>query len=69
MEMLDFNQSCAFADRILMINRGSLIAEGSPDEVVNAEAMSELFGVRLRLVQPEGLSYALCVPEGIDQDC
>jgi iron complex transport system ATP-binding protein len=45
----DLNLAAAFADRILLLNEGRLFALGSPAEVLTAENIREVFGVKVLL--------------------
>ncbi len=41
----DLNLASRFADRILMLSAGALVAEGSPGEVLTSDLLEEVFGV------------------------
>lgn len=43
----DLNLAARYADRMLVISRGQVAAEGRPAEVLTAEMLAEVFGVRL----------------------
>ena len=45
----DLNTAAEFADRILLLKLGKLIAAGKPQEVLTAENLHETFGVRVIL--------------------
>lgn len=47
----DLNTAAEFADRILLLKLGKLIAAGKPREVLTAENLHETFGVRVFLDQ------------------
>jgi len=49
----DLNLAARFADQIVMLNGGCLIAEGSPSEVLTTERIEQVFGVTPSLVQTE----------------
>ena len=50
----DPNQAMAFADRVSLLRSGELIASGPPAEVLTAERLSELYGIRVALAQAPG---------------
>jgi iron complex transport system ATP-binding protein len=50
----DPNQAMAFADRVSLLRSGQLIASGPPAEVLTAERLSELYGIRVELAQTPG---------------
>ena len=45
----DLNLAAAFADEIIMLKVGKIAAKGSPAEVLNAENVADVFGVRVLL--------------------
>ncbi|WP_437882253.1 ABC transporter ATP-binding protein [Pseudomonas sp. LRF_L74] len=42
----DLNLAAAFCDRLYVLANGRLVAEGSPEQVLNAELLLHVFGVR-----------------------
>ena len=49
----DLNLAARFADQILMLNGGRIIAHGTPSEVLTTERISQVFGVEPTMVQTE----------------
>ncbi len=47
----DLNLAARFADQILMLNGGRIVATGTPAEVLTAERIGEVFGVEPTMVQ------------------
>lgn len=47
----DLNLAAAFADEIIMLKDGQIAAKGTPAEVLNAENVADVFGVRVLLDQ------------------
>ena len=47
----DLNLAAAFADEIIMLKDGWIAANGTPAEVLNAENVADVFGVRVLLDQ------------------
>jgi iron-chelate-transporting ATPase len=43
----DLNQAAAVADRIALLDRGRVRAAGTPAEVLEADALSETYGIRI----------------------
>ena len=43
----DLSLAAQFADRIWMMNQGKIIANGSPEDVLNAENLKTVFGIKL----------------------
>jgi iron complex transport system ATP-binding protein len=42
----DLNMARSFSDRILVLNRGELVADGKPHDVVNAKLLEQVFEVQ-----------------------
>lgn len=47
----DLNLAARFADQILILNEGRIVAGGSPSEVLTAESILNVFGVEPRFVE------------------
>ncbi|TFC47382.1 ATP-binding cassette domain-containing protein [Cryobacterium sp. TMT1-21] len=45
MALHDLNLAAAYCDRILLLNRGRLVASGTPDEVLRPLIIAEVYGV------------------------
>jgi ABC-type cobalamin/Fe3+-siderophores transport system ATPase subunit len=41
----DLNQACRYADEIIAMKGGSIVAQGEPAEIVTAELVHEVFGI------------------------
>jgi len=50
----DLNQSAAFADRLILLRDGAVVAEGAAAEVLRAEVLSEVYGVELECIDRPG---------------
>ncbi|MGP3966611.1 ABC transporter ATP-binding protein [Streptomyces sp. 6N223] len=49
MVLHDLNQACRYADHIVAMKAGQVVAEGTPDEVITEETVDEVFGLRCRI--------------------
>jgi len=49
----DLNLAARFADQILMLNGGRVVAHGTPAEVLTTERIEQVFGVEPTMVQTE----------------
>lgn len=47
--MHDLNLAARFADRLVVLSRGHLVAEGSPETVLSAELLARVWGVQAEL--------------------
>jgi iron complex transport system ATP-binding protein len=50
----DLNLSAAFADELILLNQGSVAARGSADQVLRAELLSEVYGIKVERIEREG---------------
>ena len=46
----DLNQACRYADHLVAMREGAIVAEGPPAEVVTAELVEEVFGLACAVV-------------------
>ena len=49
----DLNLAARFADQIVLLNHGRVVAAGTPDEVLTADRIREVFGVNPTFVRAE----------------
>ncbi|WP_129842549.1 ABC transporter ATP-binding protein [Streptomyces sp. RFCAC02] len=60
----DLNLACRYADHLVALRAGEIVAQGPPGEVLTQEVVSEVFGMRCALV-PDPLSGTpMVVPVG-----
>jgi iron complex transport system ATP-binding protein len=51
----DMNLAARYADRIVLMNSGGIVQQGSPDEVLSEQNLQGVFGVNIRVLKhPEG---------------
>jgi iron complex transport system ATP-binding protein len=50
----DLNQALRFADRVIVLSQARMVALGSPREIVTADLLAEVYGVRARVAILEG---------------
>ena len=56
----DLNMAARYCDRLVLLNRGRVIAEGSPEEVLSPETIESAFGVRAAVYR-EPVTGALAI--------
>jgi len=54
MNLHDPNMALIFSDRVLLLNRGALVAQGRPDEVITRENLFEVYGLEVEFVGEKG---------------
>lgn len=60
----DLNHACRYADHLIMIKAGKVIATGSPNEIVTEDLIKQVFGLSC-LILPDPISNTpLIIPRG-----
>lgn len=59
----DLNITAAFADRIIMMSNGGILADDTPGRVMCEENISAVYGVRSRVIDVEGSPHVILLPE------
>ena len=60
MVLHDMNQTIQYSDEIIALShRGTVVAQGSPDQVVSEEMLQEVYGVRLEVAPYKGSQIVL----------
>lgn len=55
MNLHDPNMALLFADRVLLLNNGGLVAHGTPDAVITRENLLEVYGLNVEFLSRDGL--------------
>lgn len=58
----DLNQAARYADRLVLLKAGTIIAEGSPAEVLTESSVREVFGVACSIITDPESGGPLCIP-------
>ncbi|MDO5034743.1 MAG: ATP-binding cassette domain-containing protein [Actinomycetaceae bacterium] len=58
----DINTAAAYADRLVAMKDGEVVADGTPDEVVRPEVLEEIFGVEVEVAHVNGRPVAVPIP-------
>ncbi|MFI6286156.1 ABC transporter ATP-binding protein [Streptomyces sp. NPDC051018] len=58
----DLNQAARYATHLVALSEGRVVAEGAPSDVVTAELVEEVFGVRCRVIEDPESGTPLVVP-------
>ncbi|NJE55438.1 ABC transporter ATP-binding protein [Thermococcus sp. 21S9] len=59
----DPNLAYLFADRVVLMRDGRIVAEGKPSEVLSEELLSGLYGVKLKVIECNGERVLRVLPE------
>ncbi|MEV7727911.1 ABC transporter ATP-binding protein [Streptomyces sp. NPDC087917] len=60
----DLNHAARYATHLIALRDGVVVAQGPPSEVVTAELVQEVFGVRCRIIDDPETGTPLVVPAG-----
>lgn len=60
----DLNLTSAFADRVIMVSEGTVLADGSPWEVMTEDNIRRVYGVESRVVDVDGRPHIVLLTEG-----
>ncbi|MGF1690043.1 vitamin B12 ABC transporter ATP-binding protein BtuD [Photobacterium kagoshimensis] len=55
----DLNRTLTEADQVILLNNGSCVAKGTPDEVMTAERLTDIFATNVQRIEIEGRSCLL----------
>ncbi|GLZ76332.1 cobalamin/Fe3+-siderophore ABC transporter ATP-binding protein [Actinorhabdospora filicis] len=64
MVLHDLNQAARYADHLVAMKGGEVIAAGDPSEVVTPELVAEVFGLAVRVIECPVAGTPIVIPEG-----
>ena len=64
MVLHDLNQACRYADHLIAMRSGRVVAAGPPGEVVTPELVRDVFGLDCRIIACPVAGTPIVVPEG-----
>lgn len=63
MVLHDLNLACRYADYLVAVKRGSVYAQGKPEEVMTEANILEVFGLESRVVPDPITGTPMCIPK------
>ena len=60
----DLNLACRYADHLVAMRSGAIVAEGTPSDVITEETVREVFGLESRIVTDPVAGSPMVVPIG-----
>ena len=60
----DLNLACRYADHIIAMKKGQIVAEGAPNDVIDAAVVTEVFGLACEVVPDPVSGTPMIVPRG-----
>ncbi|MEU0379597.1 ABC transporter ATP-binding protein [Streptomyces cyaneofuscatus] len=64
MVLHDLNQACRYADHVIAMKKGAIVAEGAPADVITAETVEDVFGLRCQVTTDPVSRTPLVIPVG-----
>lgn len=64
MVLHDLNQAARYADTIVALRGGQIVAQGAPEHVMTSETILQVFGLQAEVVSDPVTGKPLCVPIG-----
>ncbi|MFG3102186.1 ABC transporter ATP-binding protein [Streptomyces sp. NPDC048182] len=64
MVLHDLNQACRYADHVIAMKSGRVVAEGTPAEVIDAATVEDVFGLRCQVTEDPVSGTPLVIPVG-----
>jgi iron complex transport system ATP-binding protein len=68
MVLHDLNQACRYADHIIAMKGGRIVGEGAPADVITAETVEDVFGLRCIVGEDPVSRTPLVIPMGRHHD-
>ena len=60
----DLNHACRYADHIIAMRDGKIVAEGKPVEIITAELVERVFGMPCMIIDDPLSHTPLVIPRG-----
>ena len=60
----DLNLACRYADHLIAMRAGAIVAQGHPADVVTAELVEQVFGMECRVIPDPETGTPLVIPAG-----
>jgi iron complex transport system ATP-binding protein len=64
----DLNHACRFADRIIAMKSGAIVAQGDPAAVITAELVEEVYGLKCQIIDDPETGTPLVIPRASARD-
>ena len=60
----DLNHACRYATHLIAMKDGAVVAQGRPEEIITAELVEEVFGLRCMIIEDPVSKTPLVIPLG-----
>lgn len=61
----DLNQAARYASRMVVLNEGKIVSDGSPESVLTPSILAEVFGVHAHIIQDPERGTPVCLPYAV----
>lgn len=68
MVLHDLNQACRYADHVIAMKKGRIVAEGAPGDVITATTVEDVFGLRCQVARDPVSGTPMIIPMGRHHD-
>ena len=58
----DLNQAARYASRMIALNNGQIVADGTPEEVMTPDLLASVFGVHAHILRDPATGTPVCLP-------
>ena len=65
--MHDLSLACQYVDRLLLLDRGRVVAEGSANDVLSEASIAAFYGAKVRVIRENG--GVLVLPQRVEYRC
>lgn len=65
----DLNHAARYATHLIAMKEGQVIAQGKPADIVNAELIYDVFGLKSKIIEDPITGTPLVVPDRIEREC
>lgn len=65
----DLNQAARYADHMVLLKSGKIVAAGSPEQVMRPDTVREVFGVAVAVMSDPIAGTPMCIPELARKRC
>ena len=58
----DLNHACRYADQIIVMKSGSIVAQGDPDSVITEHLVEDVYGLKCQIIDDPQTGTPLVIP-------
>ena len=69
MVLHDINQAARYSHRLIALKKGQIVAQGSPQQILTAELLADVFRVKAIVKSDPESGNPVCLPYGIAESC